>query len=224
MFDIITWCFRSYFLLVILLFFCSNSNAGVDGNRIKKRADAVLTLMSYTVVPDITASSLNIGKGTDDVNELSMTQFGGGATLSQEFPLYLEGTIGYSRFDPQFVLSDGTETRTIPTKWNSLTATGGIGWDFNILNDKWGGHLVLRPIFNFMLGTMASDVRIGTAIFQHRLSKDFQFLDGGRLNAYGLGGGVMIDYELYSKSQDIDVATCVYKWSNLHLPLVFSPH
>ncbi|VFS88925.1 Uncharacterised protein [Raoultella planticola] len=31
------------------------------------------------------------------------------------------------------------------------------------------------------------------------------FLTGGRLNAYGLGGSLMLDYELFSKEQDIDV-------------------
>jgi Autotransporter beta-domain. len=161
--------------------------------------------MSYTVVPDVTASDLNIGSGKNDSNELGITQFGGGATLSQSFPLYLEGTLGYSRFDPNFVLSDGQQSRKVPTKWNSLTATGGIGWDFPLYTDKWGGNLVLRPIANVMLGTMASDVRIGSYVLEQRRDADYQFLDGGRLNAYGLGGSLMLDYELVSKPQDIDV-------------------
>ena len=37
-----------------------------DGHRIKQRADAVMTLMSFMIVPDITASDLNIGSGSDD--------------------------------------------------------------------------------------------------------------------------------------------------------------
>lgn len=177
----------------------------LDGSHLKQRADAVLMLMSYTVVPDVTASDLNIGSGTNEKNQLSITQFGGGATLSKRYPIYLEGTLGYSRYDPQFVLSNGDDSRTIPAKWNSLTGTGGIGWDFNLYTDKWGGTLVLRPIFNFMLGTMASDVRIGSRLIEHKRDADFKFLDGGRLNAYGLGGSLMLDYELFSKEQDIDV-------------------
>lgn len=102
-------------------------------------------LMSYTVVPDVTASDLNIGSGTNEKNQLSITQFGGGATLSKRYPIYLEGTLGYSRYDPQFVLSNGDDSRTIPAKWNSLTGTGGIGWDFNLYTDKWGGTLSCGP-------------------------------------------------------------------------------
>lgn len=64
-----------------------------NGHAIKQRADAVLTLMSYTVVPDVTASDLNIGSGSNDKHNLAITQFGGGATLSESFPLYLEGTM-----------------------------------------------------------------------------------------------------------------------------------
>lgn len=176
-----------------------------DGHRIKQRADAVMTLMSFMIVPDITASDLNIGSGTDDKSELAITQFGGGATMGESFPLYLEGALGYSRYDPQFVISDGDQSRRIPTKWNSLTTTGGIGWDFSLLRDRWGGHLVLRPIANVMLGTMASDLRIGAWALERHKNADYDFLDGGRLNAYGLGGSLMLDYELLSKNQDIDI-------------------
>ncbi|XXD09684.1 hypothetical protein ACMYSN_02385 [Klebsiella sp. R445] len=195
---------RTSTLFSVLLLVCPASFA-LDGSQLKQRSNAVLMLMSYTVVPDVTASDLNIGSGTNEKNQLSITQFGGGATLSQQFPIYLEGTLGYSRYDPQFVVSDGDQSRKVPTKWNSLTGTGGIGWDFKLYTDKSGGTLVLRPIFNFMLGTMASDVRIGSRVVEHRRDADFKFLDGGRLNAYGLGGSLMLDYELFSEVQDIDV-------------------
>ena len=191
--------------LLVLLLAPEAPLYAADGEHLRQRANAVLALMSYTVVPDVTASDLNIGSGSNDSNELAITQFGGGATLSQTFPLYLEGTMGYSRFDPNFVLSDGQQSRKIPTKWNSLTATGGIGWDFSLDNDLWGGSLVLRPIANVMLGTMASDVRIGSFILEQRRDADYRFLNGGRLNAYGLGGSLMLDYELVSKPQDVDV-------------------
>lgn len=192
-------------LLLLAAWLPASLCLAVDGSRIKHRADAVLALMSYSVFPDVTASDLNIGSGGGEKNNLSMTQFGGGATLSDSFPIYLEGAMGYSRYDPHFVLTDGAQTRRIPTKWNSLTATGGIGWDFKLYTDSWGGNLVLRPIANVMLGTMASDVRIGSFVIEQRRDADYQFLDGGRLNAYGLGGSLMLDYELISDPQDIDV-------------------
>lgn len=189
---------------IAMIVFCQFSHAA-DGHRIKQRANAVLTLMSYMVVPDITASDLNIGTGTNESNELNITQFGGGATMSENCLVYLEGAMGYSRYDPQFVLSSGTDSRRIPTKWNSLTGTGGIGWDFQILRDNLGGNWVIRPIANVMLGTMASDARIGAWVIDRRTNADFNFLDGGRLNAYGLGGSLMLDYELVSNPQDIDI-------------------
>ncbi|MFH7826695.1 hypothetical protein [Kluyvera chengduensis] len=197
--------FPGTFLLLLSALTFSATLQAADGHRIKQRADAVLSLMSYMIVPDITASDLNIGSGSDDSTELSITQFGGGATLGDSFPLYLEGAMGYSRYDPQFVISDGDQSRRIPTKWNSLTATGGIGWDFSLHRDRWGGNLVLRPIANFMLGTMASDLRVGKWALERRRNTEYDFLDGGRLNAYGLGGSLMLDYELVSAAQDIDI-------------------
>lgn len=192
-------------LLLMTAFTFSLDAQAADGHRIKQRADAVLTLMSFMIVPDITASDLNIGSGSDDKSELTITQFGGGATMGESFPLYLEGALGYSRYDPQFVISDGSQSRRIPTKWNSLTTTGGIGWDFSLYRDRWGGNLVLRPIANVMLGTMASDLRVGAWALERHQNADYDFFDGGRLNAYGLGGSLMLDYELLSAKQDIDI-------------------
>ncbi|MCT4712199.1 autotransporter domain-containing protein [Enterobacteriaceae bacterium H11S18] len=200
-----TAAFSSSLTLLFASLTLSPLSFAADGHRIKQRADAVLTLMSYMVFPDVTASDLNIGSGTGETNELTMTQFGGGATMSDAFPVYLEGALGYSRYDPQFVISNGAETRRIPTRWNSLTATGGIGWDFHLYRDSRGGNLVLRPIANVMLGTMASDIRIGAWAIKRRTNADYDFLNGGRLNAWGLGGSLMLDYELISKPQDIDI-------------------
>ena len=105
-------------------------------------------------------------------------------------------------------------TRTIPTKWNSLSATGGIGWDVGVHRDRFGGNLVLRPIANVTLGTVASDLRIGAALLEHRSGQNLDFLDGGTLNVYGLGGSLMLDYELFSAAQDID-AELRYSYQHL---------
>lgn len=56
---------RAYWLLLAVLL-VSQAGYALDGSRLKQRADAVLTLMSYTVVPDVTASDLNIGSGAND--------------------------------------------------------------------------------------------------------------------------------------------------------------
>lgn len=169
-----------------------------EESRVQQRANAVVSLMTFTVVPDITASNINIGSGTNQSSALNMTQVGGGATMSESVPVYLEGTLGFSRYDPQFVISNGSESRTLPTKWNSLTATGGIGWDIGLHRDRHGGNLVLRPIGNVTLGTVASDLRIGNWLLGQYTGKNLDFLDGGRLDVYGLGGAMMLDYELFS--------------------------
>ncbi|PLP37993.1 hypothetical protein CWM98_34035, partial [Klebsiella variicola] len=77
------------FVLLSVLSLSAPATLAANGHAIKQRADAVLTLMSYTVVPDVTASDLNIGSGSNDKHNLAITQFGGGATLSESFPLYL---------------------------------------------------------------------------------------------------------------------------------------
>lgn len=185
-----------------------------EESRVQQRANAVVSLMTFTVVPDITASNINIGSGTNQSSALNMTQVGGGATMSESVPVYLEGTLGFSRYDPQFVISNGSESRTLPTKWNSLTATGGIGWDIVLHRDRHGGNLVLRPIGNITLGTVASDLRIGNWLLGQYTGKNLDFLDGGRLDVYGLGGAMMLDYELFSPAQDID-AELRYSYQHL---------
>ena len=123
--------------------------------RIKNHKDGILTLMSFTVLPDVTTSSLAINGGGNNDTSLSQTTVGGGFTVSKDFPLYLEGTVGYSRYSPTFI--DKSHKLTIPVKWNSLSVSGGIGWDFPLTENK---ELKLRPIFNFTLGHIESDASI----------------------------------------------------------------
>ncbi|HTZ39239.1 MAG TPA: hypothetical protein VMB77_03720 [Syntrophales bacterium] len=172
----------------------------VVGANVQKIANSLLTLMGYGLTPDVTTGSLSFSSPSSGNPGLSMSSLGGGFTLSKGFPLYLEGTAAYSRYDPTFVLSDGATSREIPVKWNSLSATGGIGWDFPIVQD-----LVFRPIFNFSLGTVQSDLRIAGSYLGNQTGKDFSFLDRGRLDAAGLGGSLMLDYERYRPENEIDV-------------------
>ena len=186
---------------------------GAIDARLQERANAVVSLMTFNVIPDITSSNLDISGGSGQQAALTMSQLGGGATMSKEVPIYLEGNLGYSRYDPKFVISQGAESRLIPAKWNSLTATGGIGWDFTIA-PNW----VLRPIANFSLGTVASDIQIGNWYLNRKTGRGLDFLDNGQLNVYGLGGSLMLDYELFSDSQDIDAE---FRYSFLHLQSTF---
>ena len=174
---------------------------GVVGANVQKRANGVLALMGYTLTPDVTTGSLSINDGSAANPDFSQTSLGGGFTLSKSFPLYLEGTAGYSRYDPTFVASDGQVERPIPVKWNALSLTGGIGWDFPIAKD-----LVFRPMFNFSYGRVTSDGAAAQTIIENNGGNaELQFLSNGKLQARGLGGSLMLDYERYRPESDIDV-------------------
>jgi hypothetical protein len=174
----------------------------VSEDDLQKMADGTLTLLAFTVLPDITTSSLSISNDTSDYPSLWQTTLGGGFTISDSFPLYLEGTVGYSRYDPTFVATGGDEQRDIALQWNSFAATGGIGWDFPITQSK---ELKLRPIFNFTLAYLSTDVALGRDFLEAKYDIDLEALDGGNRNAYGLGGAIMLDYEHYRKDYEIDV-------------------
>lgn len=176
---------------------------------VQKVANGVLSLMSYSAVPDLASSSLSINNAESGNPSLMMTQLGGGATMSKSIPIYLEGSAAYSRYDPSFVASDGLESRPIPVKWNNVTLTGGIGYDFRITD-----ILVWRPIFNFTLGKIASDASIGEWLLGQKTGKEIDFIDGGTMNAYGLGGAIMLDLEDFKPARDIDLEL---RYSNIQL-------
>lgn len=170
------------------------------GANLKKRADAIVGLMSFMLTPDVTTGSLSFNNEATGNPDVALTTLGGGFTMSQDFPLYLEGTAGYSRYDPAFLASDGKVERPVPTKWNSLALTGGIGWDFPVVNE-----LKFRPIFNFSFGRVASDSAVAGTILENETGDDFEFLKNGTLEVYGLGGTLMLDYERYRDKNEIDV-------------------
>ena len=181
----------------------------IGSEDIKNHANDLLALMAFSVVPDLTSSFLSVSTESNEKNSLYMTQFAGGATVSTSLPLYLEGGLAYIRYDPTFIASNGAETRPIPAKWNTLATNGGVGWDFPIAE-----HWVLRPIFNFSLGQVASDVSVGARYLEWRTNKSLDFLDRGKLNAYGLGGSLMLDYELKRPDGEIDFE---WRYTNIYL-------
>lgn len=169
-------------------------------NYLKKRADAFMTITGYSLTPDVTTGSLSIRNNDGANSDLQMISLGGGDRISAGFPLYLEGTLAVNRYNPTFSDGIGNSSITIPVHWNSVTGTGGIGWDFPITNE-----LRFRPIANVMLGHLESDLSIASRVIQNRTGVDMQFLNGGRMNSYGLGGSVMLDYENYRPDQEIDI-------------------
>jgi hypothetical protein len=174
----------------------------INGN-LQKRANGILSMMQYTLFPDVTTSSLSISSGTTGNPDFRLVQAGGGFTVSRSFPLYLEGNAAFSRYDPTFVATNGTETREIPAKWTTVTGTAGVGWDFPLA--RLTPELVLRPIVNFTLGHIESDLSALSRLIENNTDKEISFLEHGRLNAVGYGGSLMLDYEHFRKDYEIDV-------------------
>jgi hypothetical protein len=190
----------------------SQTNGGqwglINGN-LQKRVNGALALMGYTLFPDVTTSSLSINSGATGNPGFRMTQAGAGFTVSKSFPLYLEGNAAFSRYDPTFLATNGTEQREIPAKWDSITGTVGVGWDFPLTRE-----LVLRPIANFTLGRLTSDVSAANRIIGAKTGQEIQFLENAHLNAAGFGGSLMLDYEHYRENYEIDVEV---RYTNIYL-------
>ena len=175
------------------------------GGDLQKRVNGVLALMGYMLTPDVTTGGLAISNDASGNPDFRMTTLGGGFTLRKEFPLYLEGTLGYARYDPTFVAS-GQATGSVAVNWDAYSATGGIGWDFPVAEG-----LVLRPIFNFSYGRVDSEL---AATGQSGTGAEIDFLRNGRLDAYGLGGSLVLDYERYRPGNEIDVEL---RYTNIYL-------
>lgn len=171
------------------------------GPRIQNATNGVLGLMGFLVVPDMAASSIQINRsGKEGDVGFSLTQIGSGFTVAPSFPLYLEGFLGFSRYDPRFVLSEGAQQSVLPVRWNALSLSGGIGWDFPLTE-----HLVLRPMVNLSLGHVESDVSLLARLLEYKFDLKLDFLKRGQLNSYGYGGSLVLDYGLYRERYEIDV-------------------
>ena len=176
------------------------------GGNVQKRVNGVLALMGYMLTPDITTGSLAISNDATGNPDFAMTTLGGGFTVSKGSPLYLEGTLGYARYDPTFITSNGQVERSVAAKWDAYSATGGIGWDFPVTVG-----LVFRPIFNLSYGRVESNVSVSG---QTETGAELDFLQNGQLNAYGIGGSLVLDYERYRPGNEIDVEL---RYTNIYL-------
>ena len=177
---------------------------------LQRRANAILTLMGLSLTPDVTTGALSISDQSTGNPYFRQTSISGGGRTSKSIPLYLEGTLAYGRYDPTFAASDGQDPLLIPVRWQSLLGTLGAGWDFPIARD-----LVLRPIFNLSLGRVESEGTVAPAAVPAPGSRAaLEFLGNGRLNAYGVGGSLMLDYERYRPENEIDLEL---RYSRIHL-------
>lgn len=158
----------------------------------REYAAGSLAVLSLAGIPDDSASAISLQSNTDNREyDFKSAQLGGGFRLSEGIPLYLEGYIGYARYDPVFTFSDTGNTTTIPLKWTSLAVTGGVGYQFD-LGERWK----LTPMAHISIGRTQSDASVGAQVIANRLGLDRDFVESGGLWAGGAGGSLTVDYDL----------------------------
>lgn len=181
------------------------------GGNVQDRANAALTLMTFTVVPDAAASTVSIDSQTTANPDLTLWQLGYGMALSEKFPLYVEGFFGYDRYDPKFVATNGAQQREIPAKWTGVAGTLGAGWEFPLFGD-----FKFVPILNVSLGRVVSDSAAAGRLLELATGRnpDLDFLDKGRLDAYGVGGSAMLEY---FRVRELTALEVTLRYTYLHL-------
>ncbi|PXV54084.1 hypothetical protein SAMN04487785_114138 [Dyella jiangningensis] len=158
--------------------------------QLQQRANAALALMGYLQTPDVTSGALSIRDSSTGNPAFNNSSLGGGFVLSDSVPIYMEGTVGYSRYDPRFVASNGQEQRELPTRWNDVVATAGIGWSFQVTRD-----FAIIPIINGSYGVVKSDASLGSLYIERNTNLNLEFLANGHLDAAGAGGSLLLSYD-----------------------------
>lgn len=166
-----------------------------------ERAAAVaLGVVGVTSMPDGTVSDLTIQRSGGESSQLFSWQLGAGFTVSEDVPLYLEGFLGFARYDPVAIVSNGQQSSRLPLRWNALSATGGVGWSFAI-NDR----LQLRPILNVSLGYIASDVALAAELLSFLTDIDIEALQTRQALTGGLGGALVLAWYDYRPDYEFEV-------------------
>lgn len=170
--------------------------SGVD---LARQAGVALGVMGVTSVPDGTVSDLTISRGGGQSVGLTTGQLGTGFTVAEGFPLYLEGYLGYARYDPTFVLSNGQEQRRVSLRWNTLSATVGVGWSFPVTE-----RLQIRPIVSTSLGYVASDIAIAAELLDYLTGVDIELLKSGQAATGGFGGAMVLAWYDYRPAYELE--------------------
>jgi hypothetical protein len=171
--------------------------------RLGSRGSGIVGLMGYNMTPDGSTNALQVNRTTASDDEgsplLTLGQFGAGFTVAEGFPLWLEGYVGYARYDPRAVFT-GIDARRSPLRWNNLAVTIGVGYDIRLAEYLW-----LRPIFNASLGYAASDASLFGRFLAWRTGVDVEALTDRQAIVAGLGGSLVLAYYDYQPARDIDV-------------------
>ncbi len=186
---------RLILLFFILLLAQSASAQSVLERAFEKQqqenAAGSLAILGLAGIPDDSASAISLQSNTDNRDyDFKSAQLGGGFRLAEGVPIYLEGYIGYARYDPVLTFSGTGDTTRIPLKWTSLALTGGVGYQFDI-----GEYWKMTPMAHISVGRTQSDASVGAQAIANRLGLDRDFLESGGIWAGGAGGSMTVSYE-----------------------------
>ncbi|KIC42841.1 hypothetical protein RA27_05780 [Ruegeria sp. ANG-R] len=157
----------------------------------RENAAGSLAILGLAGIPDDSASAISLQSNTDNRDyDFKSAQLGGGFRLAEGVPIYLEGYIGYARYDPVLTFSGTGATTRIPLKWTSLAVTGGVGYQFDI-GEQWK----LTPMAHISIGRTQTDASVGAQAIANRLGLDRDFLESGGIWAGGAGGSMTVSYE-----------------------------
>jgi hypothetical protein len=165
---------------------------------------AVLGLMGYNLTPDFSTNAVEVRQGSGASGgrggtRLQLGQTGVGFTLGESVPIYLEGYLGWARYDPLAVLTAG-ERQTPLVRWNNIAATAGVGYDVR-LSDT----LALRPILHGGLAYAASDLRLLGWLLEEWLGIESSFLADRQAFVHALGGSLSLAYSDWRPEREIDI-------------------
>lgn len=187
--------FRSLVLAILAIVVSSPALAqGIIEDAFKKlqreNAAGSLAVMGLAGIPDDSASAISLQSDTSNRDyDFKSAQLGGGFRLAEGVPIYLEGYIGYARYDPVLTFSGTGNTTRLPLKWTSVVATGGVGYQFD-LGERWK----LTPMAHISIGRTQSDASVATQVVANRLGIEREFVESGGLWAGGAGGSLTLDY------------------------------
>ena len=173
------------------------------GTLVRRQAEGALAVIGVAALPSETASALvfDTGSNPDRAYDFRAGQLGGGFAVSEAFPLYLEGYLGWNRYDPVLLLSDAGRTSALPLKWTSVAATGGIGYQFALTE-----NLSFRPLVHIVLGRVQSDISVGAQVIANRLGIDTDVARAGGVTAGGGGASLTLAYNRrWENDYELDV-------------------
>ncbi|MFG6083789.1 autotransporter outer membrane beta-barrel domain-containing protein [Paracoccus litorisediminis] len=180
---------------------------------IENQAEGVLALLGISAIPDSASSALqlkgNLARGSR--SKFETWQVSGGFTWSEDLPLYLEGSIGYNRYNPDLLITEDAESARFRPKWTGVAVTGGIGWDFPVTDT-----LTFRPILNLTYGKVFSDTQYVAQFIAESLGNyNTAFIKDGGLTVGGYGGAFAL---VYNESwDDGSEADAVLRYTDIHL-------